>query len=186
MYAFSMSNAAEQFISRGEYLAIECEGTQRHDWVGGQMFAMTGGTLLHNRLSFRIASQLSAVAEPAGCRTYIADTKVVTDFAAYYPDVMVVCEEQADPYFETHPCLIVEVLSKSTQDQDKREKWMAYASIPTLDHYVLVSQAERTIEHRRRTDLGWSTEILGPEDSIRLTCPEIVLTVQSIYDGLLG
>ena len=150
------------------------------------MFAMTGGTLLHNRLSFRIASQLSAVAEPAGCRTYIADTKVVTDFAAYYPDVMVVCEEQADPYFETHPCLIVEVLSKSTQDQDKREKWMAYASIPTLDHYVLVSQAERTFEHRRRTDLGWSTEILGPEDSIRLTCPEIVLTVQSIYDGLLG
>jgi Uma2 family endonuclease len=181
-----MTNAAEQFISRGEYLAIECEGTQRHEWVGGQMFAMTGGTLLHNRLSFRIASQLSAVAEPEGCRTYIADTKVVTDFAAYYPDVMVVCGEQADPYFETHPCLIVEVLSKSTQDQDKREKWIAYASIPSLDHYVLVSQTERTLEHRRRTDLGWSTEVLGPEDSLRLTCPEMVLSVRAIYEGLLA
>lgn len=181
-----MTNAAEQFISRGEYLAIECEGTQRHEWVGGQMFAMTGGTLLHNRLSFRIASQLSAVAEPQGCRTYIADTKVVTDFAAYYPDVMVVCEEQADPYFETHPCLIVEVLSKSTQDQDKREKWIAYASIPSLDHYVLVSQTERTLEHRRRTDLGWSTEVLGPENSLHLTCPEMVLSVRAIYEGLLA
>ena len=85
MYAFLMSNAAEQFISRGEYLAIECEGTQRHEWVGGQMFAMTGGTLLHNRLSFRIASQLSALAEPKGCRTYIADTKVVTDLPLTTP-----------------------------------------------------------------------------------------------------
>jgi Uma2 family endonuclease len=186
MYAFSMSNAAEQFISRGDYLAIECEGTQRHEWVGGQMFAMTGGTLLHNRLSFRIASHLSAIAEPEGCRTYIADTKVVTDFAAYYPDVMVVCEEQADPYFETDPCHIVEVRSKPTQDHDKREKWMAYASIPTLNHYVLVSQTERLIEHRRRTDLGWSTEVLGADDSLRLTCPEIVLSVRSMYEGLLA
>lgn len=99
---------------------------------------------------------------------------------------MVVCEEQADPYFETQPCLIVEVLSKSTQDQDKREKWMAYASIPTLDHYLLVSQTERTIEHRPRTDLGWSTEVLGPEDSLHWTCPEASLSVRGIYEGLLA
>jgi Uma2 family endonuclease len=182
-----MSSAADQLISRWDYLEIERDGNVRHEWVGGQIYAKSGGSRLHNRISGRLARLLDAAAEPQGCEVYIADMKVLTDFAGYYPDVMVVCdgESSKDEYFEENPCLIAEVASKSTADRDRREKWVAYKEIASLKHYLLVSQEDTQIEHRYRTDLGWATEILGPTDTLRLRCLEVEITVASIYEGLV-
>ncbi len=150
------------------------------------MWAMTGGTRRHNRLSGRLFAKLLAAGEPAGCRTYMADVKVLTDQAGYYPDVMVVCgEDGPNEYYEEHPCLIAEVLSKTTSDRDRREKWAAYKEIASLQHYLLISQTDTIIEHRYRTDLGWSTEVLGPTDTLQLRCPNVAITVQSLYEGLV-
>jgi Uma2 family endonuclease len=186
-YTLSMSNAAEQSISRWDYLEIERDGAVRHEWVGGQIYAMTGGSRLHNRILRRLCRHLENAAEPQGCEVYIADMKVLTDYAGYYPDVMVVCDSGSsnDEYFEENPCLIAEVASKSTADRDRREKWVAYKEIASLKHYLLVSQEDTQIEHRYRTDLGWSTEVLGPTDTLRLSCPEVEITVASIYEGLV-
>ena len=183
-----MSNAAEQLISRWDYLEIERDGVVRHEWVGGQIYAMTGGTRLHNRISRRLCRHLEDAAEPQGCEVYFADMKVLTDFAGYYPDVMVVCDSESseDEYFEENPCLIAEVASKSTADRDRREKWVAYKEIASLKHYLLVSQEDTQIEHRYRTDLGWMTEVLGPNDTLRLRCPEVEITVASVYQGLVS
>jgi Uma2 family endonuclease len=181
-----MSNAAEQLISRADYLAIERDGIIRHEWVGGQIYAMTGGTRLHNQISFRLARSLADASDADGCQTFIADMKVLTEFAGYYPDVMVACEDSSDDdYFEEHPCLIAEVASKTTQDRDRREKWVAYKEIRSLKHYLLLSQDDVVIEHRFRTDLGWSTEVLGPTDTLHLKCPNVAITVASLYDGLV-
>ena len=182
-----MSNAAEQLISRWDYLDIERDGVVRHEWVGGQIYAMTGGTRLHNRISFRLARGLETAAELQGCEVYIADMKVLTDYAGYYPDVMVVCDSESsnDAYFEENPCLIAEVASKSTEDRDRREKWVAYKEIASLKHYLLLSQEDTVIEHRYRTELGWATEVLGPTGTLRLHCPEMELTVESIYKDLV-
>jgi Uma2 family endonuclease len=185
-YTWFVSNVAEQLIGRWDYLAIERDGIIRHEWVGGQIYAMTGGTRLHNQISFRLARKLADAAEPQGCQTFMADMKVLTEFAGYYPDVMVACEEGADDaYYEENPCLIAEVASKTTQDRDRREKWVAYKEIGSLKHYLLLSQEDVVIEHRFRTDLGWSTEVLGPTDTLRLQCPRLDITVASIYDGLV-
>jgi Uma2 family endonuclease len=181
-----MSAAAEPYVSRMEYLSLERDGVVRHEWVGGQMWLMTGGTGVHNRISGRLFAQLLAVAEPEGCRTYMADMKVLTETAGYYPDVMVVCDEtQPGEYHEEHPCLIAEVLSKTTGDRDRREKWVVYKTIESLQHYVLLSQEDTTIEHRYRTELGWSTEVLGPDDTLTLRCPAVSITVASLYRGLV-
>jgi Uma2 family endonuclease len=181
-----VSHAAEQFVSRGEYLVIEQDGNIRHEWVGGQIFPLLGGTRLHNRISGRLAVLLAVAAESDGCQTYVADMKVLTEFAGYYPDVMVACEEGADDaYYEENPCLIAEVASKTTQDRDRREKWVAYKEIGSLKHYLLLSQEDVVIEHRFRSDLGWSTQVLGPTDTLRLQCPKLDITVASIYDGLV-
>ena len=182
-----MSRAAEQFVSRGDYLSLERETSVRHEWVGGQLWAMTGGSGVHNRLAGRLFARLLPGGEAAGCRTYIADMKVVTENAGYYPDVMVVCDAaQPGEYHEEHPCLIAEVTSKSTGDRDRREKWVAYRSIASLRHYVLISQSERLVEHRVRTGDEWSTELVGSGETLVLTCPVVSIPVDELYDGLVG
>jgi Uma2 family endonuclease len=181
-----MSNVAEQFVGWGEYLAIERNSPIRHEWIGGAMFAMAGGSRLHNLISLRLANHFTNAGAPHGCETFMADMKVVTDTAAYYPDVMVVCEDPGtDEYFMETPCLIVEVSSPSTLETDRREKWVAYAKIPTLRHYLLVSQTEALIDHRFRTELGWASEILRIGDTLTVQCPETTLDVAAIYHGLL-
>jgi Uma2 family endonuclease len=182
-----MLDVAEQFISWSDYLAIERNSPVRHEWIGGAMFAMAGGSRLHNLISGRFYNHLTNAGVPHGCETFMADMKVVTDTAAYYPDVMVVCDDPGtDEYFMETPCLIIEVSSPSTAEIDRREKWAAYAKIPTLRHYLLVSQTEALIDHRFRTELGWTSEILRLGDTLTVHCPETTLEVAAIYAGLLS
>ena len=181
-----MSNVAEQFITWADYLAIERNSPVRHEWIGGAMFAMAGGSRLHNLLSLRLASHLTDAGKPHGCETFMADMKVLTDEAAYYPDVMVVCDDLGnDEYFMETPCLIIEVSSPTTAEIDRREKWAAYSKIPSLRHYLLVSQTERLVDHRFRTELGWASELLRSGDTLTVSCPETTLSVDAIYEGLL-
>ena len=111
-----VSGTARQLVSRAEYITLERDSPIRHEWVGGVLFAMTGTSGVHNRIAVRLTARLLPVAESHGCRTYASDMRLMTPNAGYYPDVMVACDDQADPYFETTPCLLVEVLSPSTRD----------------------------------------------------------------------
>jgi Uma2 family endonuclease len=72
-------------MSRADYLAIERNGIIRHEWVGGQIYAMTGGTRLHHQISFRLARSLADAADADGCQTFVADMKVLTEFAGTTP-----------------------------------------------------------------------------------------------------
>ena len=181
-----MSNVAEQFITWADYLAIERNSPIRHEWIGGAMFVMAGGSRLHNLISGRLHNHLTNAGAPHGCETFMADMKVVTDSAAYYPDVMVVCDDPGhDDYFMETPCLIIEVSSPSTVEIDRREKWAAYSKIPSLRHYLLVSQTERMIDHRFRTELGWVSELLRAGDTLTVSFPETTLTIDALYEGLL-
>ncbi len=181
-----MSETARQLISKVEYLYFERDSSIRHEWVGGALFAMTGTSGVHNRIAGRLFAKLLAVAEPHGCRSYVSDMRVMTADAGYYPDVMVACGEQADSYFETTPCLLAEVLSPSTRDIDQREKRAAYFAIESLQHYLVVHQDQPRIQHHWRTDRGWELEVVGPIDTITLTCPPITLAVGELFEGLVA
>ncbi|MEA5468287.1 Uma2 family endonuclease [Spirulina sp. 06S082] len=180
------------FISVPDYLEGEKTSPIRHEYLGGQIFAMSGGSKEHNRIALNIASFLKFRLRGSGCQTFISDMKVNIPIARntadlfYYPDVMVACDPQdTERYFTTRPCLIVEVLSPSTESLDRREKWLNYQSLPSLQEYVLVSQTEMKVEVYRRNAAGnWSLEILEAQDSLELNSVGLTLTMAEIYDEI--
>ena len=89
------------------------------------------------------------------------------------------------PYFKEHPCLIVEVLSPSTEGIDRREKMLAYRALPSLREYVLIYQDTRLIEvHRCDNDGAWSVETLGEGDLLRLECVDASMTLDEVYEDV--
>ena len=184
---------ATAFISTTDYLEGEKTSQVRHEYLGGQIFAMSGGSEEHNRIAGNIYANLLRHLRGSGCKTFIADMKVKIAVAQnssdifYYPDVMVTCDPQdTEKYYKSFPCLIVEVLSPSTQDLDRREKRLNYQSLGSLQEYVLVSQTEMKVEVYRPSEAGyWSREILGKEDFLELKSVGLTLTMTDIYDEVL-
>jgi Uma2 family endonuclease len=184
---------ATAFISVQDYLAGEENSPIRHEYLGGQIFAMSGGSEQHNRIALNIASFLRFHLRGSGCKTFIADMKVNIAIAKntadifYYPDVMVTCDPQdTEKYYKKRPCLIVEILSPSTETLDRREKRLNYQNLPSLQEYVLVSQEEMKVEVYRPNDAGnWSGSVLGKDDILELKSVGLTLTMADIYDEVL-
>lgn len=113
----------------------------------------------------------------------MSDMKVrVAPGLFYYPDVFVACDPPGDPYFRTEPCLVVEVLSPSTERTDRREKLNAYRDCPTVQEYALVSQDSVRVELHRRAADGWHTEVFTrAEDRVTFDSVGLTLSLQDIY-----
>ncbi len=176
-------------LSFTEYLALEQASPIRHEYVDGQIFAMTGASENHNLIALAIASRLRTHLRGSGCRVFISEMKVCIEVAGqttYYPDVMVVCDPQDDdPYVKRRPCLIVEILSPSTAATDRREKLLNYAKLPTLQEYVLVAQDEINVDAYRFTAGEWyckSFQELNQE--VQLSSVDLSLPLQAIYEDI--
>lgn len=170
-----------------EYLALEETATVKHEYVGGNIFAMTGTTKRHNRIVGNVYRKLADSAEGSPCQVYVEAVKLrVARDVIYYPDVMVTCEPDDDPLIEENPCLVVEVISPNTETTDRREKLLAYRSLPGLGAYLVVAQDQRRVEHHfRDRDGNWQRNNFVEEGHIPLPCPpEALLTLEDIYRGL--
>jgi Uma2 family endonuclease len=106
----------------------------KHEYVAGQVYALTGSTARHNRIAGNIFAQLWNAAGDGPCRVYSSDMRLrIGENAAYYPDLQVVRDPaETEQLYTSSPCLVVEVLSPSTQSIDLREKLMVYQSIKSL------------------------------------------------------
>ncbi|CAN5430653.1 MAG: Uma2 family endonuclease [Rubrobacteraceae bacterium] len=176
-----------RLMSVEEYLELEKEATERHEFVGGVVHAMTRPTLRHNRIAGNIYRRLADKAVGGPCRVYIENAKVrIEDDIFYYPDIMAVCgPESDDAYFETDPCLLVEVVSPSTEHIDRREKFAFYQSIPTLKAYLIVEQNRPVVERFFRDEEGeWGRAAHFETGSFPVPCPEMRLSLAEIYEGL--
>lgn len=176
-------------LSVEEYLELEEQATIRHEYVGGELFALAGASDRHNRIAGKIYRRLSEAAESSPCRVYMSDMRLrLEDDTFYYPDVMVVCEplESENPTFQREPCLLVEVTSQSTETTDRREKLAAYKGIPTLKAYLIVSQDRRWVQHYRRDENGaWQRGDLVDEGRLSLPCLQnSALSLEDVYEGL--
>ncbi len=173
-------------MSLEEYWELENNSEFKHEYVGGHLYAMTGVTRRHSRISGNIFLALANVSDGSSCRVHQSDMKVPTpDGPVYYPDVVVACgEEPDDPYCEDAPCLIVEVLSPSTALTDRREKLLSYRRLPSLQAYLIVEQDKELVERHFRDDSeAWQAEILG-EGSIPVPCPRgAELSLAGIYES---
>ena len=172
------------FLSSEDYLRAERDGDIRHEYVDGQVYAMTGATELHNTVTSELFATIHGHL-PDECRAWIADMKVRIHYRGtetfYYPDIMVACgENTGDPYFRTNPVLIIEVLSASTRRTDLNEKFAVYIQIPSLLEYAVVEQDIPELRvFRRRTD--WRMEHYGAGDCFTLESVDLTLAVEAIY-----
>jgi Uma2 family endonuclease len=176
-------------MSASEYLAWEREQPDRHEFVRGEVFAMSGGSLRHSALAASITRELGVATRGYGCHVHTSDRRVVVTPGEHYvyPDVTLVCgpHELAEGTRDVlaNPCVVVEVLSRSTEAYDRGDKWLAYRRIASLREYVLVSQTAPRIEIYRREGEGWHYEVVEAGGQLVLA-GEFELEVDAIYEGI--
>ena len=174
-------NPAYQPISEQDYLQGELLAETKHEYIDGQVHAMAGGSENHNLLSVNIATELKTRLKGTPCRTFIADMKVKVGANFFYPDVMVVCEEDNDnEYFKTAPVIIVEVLSKSTRRFDQTDKRLRCQRIPSLEEYVLIEQDKGEIQVFSKKD-QWQSFYYYLGDDITFSSLGVTVRVEDIY-----
>ncbi len=180
----AQAKSISERIAIDAYLAGENDGSLRHEFVDGRIFAMAGASERHNTVKLNIASPLHAsIEEP--CRVFDGDMKLRVDQGEdvrfYYPDIFVSCaSESADDYVRRDAVLIIEIISPSTERTDRYEKFSAYVGLPMLSEYALVEQGIPSVElYRRRT--GWQLEHFGPGASVTFESISQTLTMDQIY-----
>ncbi len=179
------------FITVEEYLELEKTSEIRHEYLGGQVFAMSGGSKEHNLITGNIYTLLRSHLRGTPCRTFASDMKVKVKLQKadifYYPDVLVSCDtNDNERYFKISPKLIVEVLSNSTKTIDKREKRLNYQNIESLQEYVLISEDEVKVENYRKDSQGnWLIQPLGKDDEFSLDSIDLTLTMTQIYEDVI-
>lgn len=179
-----MSEAVASLMTEDEFVAFELASAERHELVDGVVRAMTGASIRHNDVALNLAMLLRRAATGTGCRVNIEGVRLrVNSRRHYYPDVMVTCEPADDPYAQSAPCLIAEVLSPTTASIDRGEKRLAYLAMPSLRHLLLIDLEAEAVEHVWRRDAGdaWFFELGGAGGVLHLTCPvEVAIEVDAV------
>ena len=174
-----------------DYLSGELRSETRHEYMGGSVYAMAGAGEEHNAVAGNLFATLHAHLRGKPCRVFFVDMKVRllitrTDIF-YYPDLMVACDPRdTDRYFKRYPKVLIEVLSPDTERTDRREKFLSYTGIETLEEYVLVAQdrLEVTVFRRNRQ---WQPEIFRrPEEALELASLGFAVQLDVIYEGVGG
>lgn len=173
-------------ISVEDYLKGEEISPVKHEYVYGEVYAMAGTSDNHNRIVGSLVAALDNHLRNSECETFFGDIKVRVDpNVYYYPDVLVSCEQNPEnPYFRNQPILIVEVLSPSTQEIDRREKLLFYQQMPSVQEYAVIEQQKMHVElHRRQPDGRWITYYFNhdADETIEFQSVELTLTLGEIY-----
>ncbi|MBO1053533.1 MAG: Uma2 family endonuclease [Dolichospermum sp. DET73] len=177
-----------------EYFAWEEQQLEKHELIDGQVYplgiyAMTGGSKNHSLVAARLITLFSNHLEGSGCDTTTSDLRVnIVETNNYtYPDVSVTCDERdkTSTQYITYPCLIVEVLSKSTEAYDRGGKFRMYQNNPVLKDYLLVSSTAIEIDLYHKNDAGqWMIINYGEGDTIELKSINFSFPIEQIYRGL--
>lgn len=176
----------DRLMTVDEYFAFEEASSERHEYVDGQVLAMSGVTRQHSRITGNVFARLWAAARGGPCRVHQSEVKLRIGSIIYYPDVMVACgSPPRDPRVEDAPVSLFEVLSPSTERVDLGEKAMVYTRIRSLETYVVVDQERRWVERRYRDTRGhWEAELLTEGGVVPVPPLGVVLTLDEIYEGV--
>jgi Uma2 family endonuclease len=185
-----VSRPARHHHSYDEYLVYERDSGMKHAYDGGEIIAIPGGSRRHNALASRVSAALENAREP-GCVAFQSDQRIriLATGKATYPDASMVCGtiegDPADPTGATitNPILLVEVLSPSTEQDDRGDKWQHYQLLPSLQEYVLVSQSHARVECYRRLPAGGWEYHDATEGTVRLVSGA-VLDLRRLYTQL--
>jgi Uma2 family endonuclease len=186
-----VSVAPQLRMTEDEYLAFERASEEKHEYIDGEIFAMSGATREHGLISLGIGAELRAVLRGRRCEVYNNDVRVYMPGSRryVYPDASVACgrPQFKDKKLDTllNPRIIVEVLSPSTEDYDREDKFNHYKPIPSLAHYVIASQEKPLVEvFTRQADGSWSLETYEAGQKFALPALECEIEVDQVYAGV--
>lgn len=174
-------------LTYAEYLELERSTDMRHEYLAGEAWMMSGGTPRHAGIKTNLTTTVATALVRTPCRAYDADLKirVVATGLATYPDLSVICGgleiHPEDPNAGTNPTALFEVLSPSTEAWDRGGKFQHAQQIPSLRHYVLVSQDEPLVEVYTRSEGGWLYTTHRAGEQIALAGLGATLAVDDLY-----
>ena len=171
-----------------EYLTLERQAADRHEYIDGYIHLMPGASANHSRLNVALACTIGNQTQKTPCECFGSDMRVCVDANAYtYPDLSIVCGvvEVDDPEHDDNllnPTAIFEVLSPSSEARDRGEKWGHYRRMPSLQQYVLVSQDKPLVEvFTRQGDVWTYTDASGLDASIQIESIGCALALGELY-----
>ena len=184
MFAKGLQNT---HITADEYLNIELSSAIKHEFVAGQIYAMSGGSLPHNIIAGNLYLALKQHLKGGPCRAFILDVKIhiTAADAFYYPNVVVSCEGFRGEHYLESPILIIEVLSPSTASFDRQRKRQDYQLLPSLREYVLVSQDSMYARVFQRDESAgglWREGIFIDGSVISLSSVGLEIPIEQIYE----
>lgn len=173
-----------------EYFIWEEQQLLRHEYLGGKVYAMSGGTQNHGRIASNIIFILKGHLRGGGCQVGNSDCRVnIFETKDYvYPDVSVTCDDRDRTAIQAiqYPCLIIEVLSESTANYDRGDKFRLYRRNPSLQDYVLVDAEKIAIDLYRKNDRGnWEIFNYQSGDNIDLQSIGLSFFIESVYEDII-
>lgn len=178
-------------LSADAYLAMERASEERHEFIDGFILSMPGASLQHTQISGNVYRALQTALHDSPCQALTTGLGVaLPEQGTYaYPDVLVFC---GDPEVDTehhdlllNPTLLVEVLSESTGDYDRGEKFRRYRTLDALQEYLIIDQYVPHVEHYVRQDTGWLlTETDALDDTLALSSVPATLTIADVYENV--
>jgi len=145
-------------ISPEQYLKLEQESEVKHEYINGKLYAMAGASDTHVTIALNLATDLRNYLRGSDCRVYFSDMKLKINALNrfYYPDIFITCDtkDQETSLYKQFPCLIIEVLSDSTEAFDRGDKFADYQMIETLQEYLLINTRQKRLDYFRRTTEG--------------------------------
>ena len=172
-----------------EYFAWEEQQELKHEYFDGEVYAMSGGSRNHSEIAVKLTVLLGNHLDDSDCRVLNSDARIKIEASEKYtyPDVSVTCDNRDGdtPQFISHPCLIVEVLSPSTEAYDRGDKFELYRHSDSLQEYALVSTDKIAIDLHRKDDNGeWKSIYYRGGDTVELRSISLTFPIEKVYRGI--
>jgi Uma2 family endonuclease len=183
----------EEFVSPEDYLRLEREAVHKHEYIGGKIIAMAGASYAHNRICANLTVEIGGQLRGKSCSLVGSDQRlqILNNSAFFYPDLTVVCSkpefnEDKKPDTLLNPTLLVEVLSPSTSQYDRSDKFMLYRQVPRLRQYLTLDAQAVYAELYTLDELGrWVlTETRDPNAVLDLSSIGCRAALAEVYEGV--
>ncbi|MEO0376864.1 MAG: Uma2 family endonuclease [Cyanobacteria bacterium P01_A01_bin.17] len=183
-----MIAAKDTPLTPEEYFTWEAQQLENYEYINSQVYAMGGGSVNHSRIAVRLTTLFDTHLE-TGCITGNSDLKVnIPETSNYtYPDASVTCDDRdkTTSQYIAYPCLIVEVLSESTEAYDRGGKFRLYRQNPALQDYLLVSPTRIEMDLYHKTETGqWMILNYQPGDTVDFKSINLSFPIEQVYRGL--
>jgi Uma2 family endonuclease len=178
-----MPNAAEQVMSLDEFLAWEREQPERYEYASGVATMMTGGSLDHSTIASNLWTALRDSLRSGACRAFRGDTKIIANNSIRYPDLSVTCVPvRGDEDTLLEPVLVMEVVSLSTERDERGRKKFDYFATPSIKQYAIIEQDVRRVDLYTRLGDRWTDEIIEGYALLKLSSIGVEISLDAIYE----